>query len=358
MNILHLQPELNITCGISRIILEITKGKNSGDHYFIATFGGDGFERFLSKGITPLTLEHNKKNIINFPFTLFEIYNICKKYNIHIIHAHHRYFDGIAFLVSKLLTVNTITSVHSFVLKKKLFSYLSNEFIACSEAVGSHLTDYFRINKKKIHVINNFINLTDKKIIEDKGYLLKKHKISYSQFIIGYIGRLDVHEKGIDILISAVKNLSKSKPNVLLLLIGNGRDENTIRDLLVKSTIKWKIIEPQLQIYDYYNLIDIFVLPSRIEPFGIVILEAGLMSKPVIASKVGGIPEIITHEKEGLLFEKGNAIQLSDLLLYMMNNQEKIKILGENLYKKVVDNYTSDKALRLYHDVYEHMMYE
>ena len=83
-----------------------------------------------------------------------------------------------------------------------------------------------------------------------------------------------------------------------------------------------KVMNAHSEIFNYYQLIDVFVLPSRVDPFPLVMLEAGLMKKPFIGSKVDGIAELIENETDGLLFESGNSDDLVSKILKIYNDKK------------------------------------
>jgi len=105
-----------------------------------------------------------------------QIIKKCKKENIDILHAHNRYFDFLAFLVSKIITIKRITSVHSKVYHKKWLSYKSPKLIAASNSVRNHLINNFNIPVGKIVVINNFIDDNKEFVfsIRDEGIGIEK----------------------------------------------------------------------------------------------------------------------------------------------------------------------------------------
>ncbi len=358
--ILHLQQYLNISCGISKTIYSIIKNSDDtkkNNKFFVATLGGDGIERFTKIGINPLVLKFNFKNVFHFPFLLFQILKICKNHDIEIIHSHHRYFDLIAFAVSKIIKVKTVTSVQSIVKGRKSISYKADKLIACSNAVKNHLINYFKINENRIKVINNFVNPDEKKLWIQNPELKIQLGINSNQIIIGYIGRLDLHEKGIDILIEAIKQIYKDNLNIVLLLIGNGKDEIIIRDLLNRTKINSMIISPKINISDYYKIINVFVLPSRIDPFPLVMLEAGLHEKIFIGASVDGIAELIQDGYDGLLFESENYKELSKKIMSVLSNYKDALIMGKNLNRKIMMHYTAEIGVAKYKKVYEELMY-
>ncbi len=356
INILHLQPELNKTCGVSKTIYYITKYHNDGFEHFILTFGGDNFKRFKDEKIYVRLLKSYKSELFSLCVNTLEVIRFCRKYKINIIHAHHRYFDFIAFFISKFIKIKTITSVDSLVNSWKILSYKSKILIACSNAVKNHLENYFGVEETKIYVINNFINVSEIVLSFNPTSLKKELGIPEGKVIIGYICRLDIREKGIDILIKSLVEIRKVKSNIFLLLVGGGKDEGIIRKNLIRSNLDYLILGPQENIFDYYNLIDVFVLPSNIESFGIVVLEAGLMKKPVVGSNTGGIRETIKDNNEGFLFEQGNHIDLIDKIFKILNDFEYALVMGQNLNKKVLDRYTSEKGISKYEKVYKELL--
>jgi len=92
----------------------------------------------------------------------------------------------------------------------------------------------------------------------------------------------------------------------------------------------------------------LFILPSRDESFGIALLEAGAMSVPVIASRIGGIPEIIIDGESGLLVQPEDPLQLSDKIVELIENAERRKSLAMSLNKRVIERFTWKRAYHEY----------
>ncbi len=356
MNILHLQNHLNISCGVSKTIYLIAKNTSSQFQHFAACYGGDGFSRFESINIKPVILKDHKNSVFGFVRHLIKLYSFCKQNQINIIHSHHRYFDLLAFLLSRIIKVKTITSVHSIVFGKKFFSYKSDFLIACSNSIKSHLINNFNIDDRRIKVIYNSVDPKEIVLTITKTELLNSLDIPLDKFIIGYFGRLDFKEKGIDILLEAFLNLSKINKGVFLLLIGNGIDEIKIRSFIAQSKLNAKVMNSQKDIYNYFQLLDVFILPSRVDPFPLVMLEAGLMRKPFIGSNVDGIAELIDNEKIGLLFETGDVKQITNCILRLIDNKEFARNLSENLYKKINENFLTPMMVELYQQEYNNLL--
>ena len=102
---------------------------------------------------------------------------------------------------------------------------------------------------------------------------------------------------------------------------------------------------------------DVVVLPSRIEPFGIVVLEAGSTNKPFVGSKVDGIAELIENEKEGLLFESGNADALVKQIIKIIDDKKFADVLAKNLNKKVLESFTVQIIIPQYEKLYKDILH-
>lgn len=352
INILHLQNHLNISCGISKTIYLIVKNSLPKFNHQVACLDGDGFPRLHSININTLVLKDFNNSLFGFVKHFIKLYSFCKQNQINIIHSHHRYFDLLAFLISSILKVKTVTSVHSKVYNHKLFSYKSEILIACSNVIKDHLNKCFSIDEDRIKVIHNAVDTNEFIITKTRSELINELDIPDDKYIIGYFGRLDYKEKGVDILLNSFLNLSKVNKDLFLLLVGNGVDENKIREFITQNKLNAKVINSQEDIYNYYQLLDMFVLPSRIEPFGIVTIEAGIMKIPFVGSRVDGIAELIENETDGLLFESGNADDLVSKILKIYNDKKYAYQLAENLYSKVLDSFTVQKIIPKYENIY------
>ena len=112
------------------------------------------------------------------------------------------------------------------------------------------------------------------------------------------------------------------------------------------------ILKPQVNIYDYYKIADVIVLPSRVDPFPFVMLETGLMKKPFIGSNVDGIPELIKHKVNGLLFKSENVGELVSTLKIILEDELFAQRMADNLYEDVYENYTVTKVIPEYIKLY------
>lgn len=357
MNILHISPNFNYACGVSKniyLILKNWKSEFPYDNLFFITNGGDSLDRLngIEVNVNIFSLKKKDKNLFFIGKDVLILLLFCIRNKINIIHSHHRYFDLLAFIISHILNIQTVTTVHSKVFKYKFFSYKSDCLIACSKSIISHLKNEYNIDESRISLIYNCVDLSDALISKTKDELIKQLDIPINKFIIGFFGRLDFKEKGIDILLKAFHNLSKENKDLFLLLVGNGKDDKEVLEFITQNNLAVKFINSQNDIYNYYQLLDLFILPSRVDPFPLVMLEAGLFRIPLIGCKVDGIAEFIEDEKDGLFFEANNCEDLQNKIQKIYNNKTFALQLSKNLHEKVIRDYDIRHFLTDYRNIY------
>ena len=164
--------------------------------------------------------------------------------------------------------------------------------------------------------------------------------------------------KGIDVLVSAMEYLEEHHKEdmermVFILIRSNGEYGKQIMESLekFKNVI---LIEPQApeSMPGYYGISNLIVIPSRYESFGISILEAMALGKPVIATKTGGIPDIITDGVNGLLVENENPVDMAEKIIMVFREEKLRRHLGENAYKRA-EEFSWDKVSRRVYDLYK-----
>lgn len=342
--ILHLNNYIPVTSGVSRYIRNIIKSTSSDFEHEVICFGGDAMDFIKAEGIATTKLKWFGK--LSAP----GIYQCIKKYivknNIDIVHSHHRIFDTLSSLI-KSDKLKSITTVHSKVMSKQRLSYKSRKLVVVSNAIKDHLQSYYNIPGERIVLLRNFI-IPDDYLTREQGNLTNGEKI------ILFPSRFE-KEKGIDILINAFEEITKKYNNIKLVLVGEGREEKRIKKLSDRLNLRIEIQMPQENISSFYSKANMVVLPSRVDSFPYVMLEAGLFSKPFVGSNVDGIPELIEDGQNGLLFESGNVNQLTSKLEWVLENPIDARELGRNLNKKVVENYSVDKLKQDYVNLYKNL---
>lgn len=155
-------------------------------------------------------------------------------------------------------------------------------------------------------------------------YLMDKFNLKEDDKLLLTIARLSKGEKykGYDKVIVAMKEIIKEIPNVKYLLVGSGDDEDRIKTLIKDSGLEDRVIltgfVPSEEVVDYYNLCEVFVMPSIGEGFGIVFLEALACGKPVIAGNKDGSREALLDGKLGLLVNPDDTSQIAEAIIKIL----------------------------------------
>jgi glycogen(starch) synthase len=172
------------------------------------------------------------------------------------------------------------------------------------------------------------------------------------------IGNL-THKKGFDLLIEAFARVRRAHPRVDLVVAGNGHEfgrcERLASQLDLRDAVTFLGRVDRSTVPALLNGCEFFVLPSRREPFGIVLLEAMAARKAVLATKVGGVPEIVTDMKSGLLVEPQSAEALAEGMDTLLRDAALGERLGMEGYRTVRERFTwpivTERYIRAYEGV-------
>ena len=211
--------------------------------------------------------------------------------------------------------------------------------------------------RDKIVVIPNGINVEDFDISYSREECRKKLGLPINKNIILFVGNLILY-KGPDVLVKAMPNILKKVSDTELIFVGSGRMKNELEELSKKRDVEKYVkfagfIEDSLKPL-YYKAADVFCLPSTMstESFGIVNLEAMACSVPIVASKIGGVPDVVKDGRNGLLVPQGDSEALADAIIYLLENEDIRERMGKNGRKKV-ENYSWEKIAEETERLYE-----
>ena len=255
-----------------------------------------------------------------------------------IVARELKFYKGFNFIFSILIQILN----ERFVLSKIL------NIIVCSPQMKVLVR---KMTKSKVQVIQNGIDLEDIRNIQP-------HHKSIEPPSILYVGGLS-KVKGIDVLLNAVPIIRKKNPNLHIYIAGSGTEEGNLKKVVKKlnleETVKFLGFISGDEKYSYYKSVDVCVFPSRYESFGIVLLEAMACGKPVVASNVGGIPFVVEDGKTGLLFESGNVEDLAEKVIFLLQNEELRKKMGE-AGRERARGFTWERSAEMTMDVYKEVI--
>jgi len=308
------------------------------------------------------------------PLDLKQIKRVILEEKFDIIHGHHAFTPISLYSVSlaskhgfpTVLTAHSLGMGYQYgivwkTLKPVLYPVKrafdkADKIIAVSEAVRQFMS-HIASHPEKIEVIPNGIDL-EQFICSSNGKRFRRElDLPLDAPIVLFVGRFSIR-KGVHVLIDAFKHVVKEIPDARLLIAGKGFLKEYLKHRVKVNKITDNVnflgcISGKV-LAKFYAASDIFVCPSVFaEAFGIVILEAMASGKPVITTKVGGIPEIIDHEVNGLLVEPHDVKELSNAIIRLLSDKKERLEMGRNARRKVEEYYDWKKLVFEVLSVYE-----
>lgn len=313
-------------------------------------------QKLREVGIKTYVVSENK---YNFPQIYKEILRILKRHRPDVIHSHRYKENLLAFLLhpffpsarllatihglpesfpkEKRLKSNSISRLNLFILRK-YFSHI----IAVSEEMRDTLFQEFGFSSRKIEVIHNGIGLPP-----------EIDAISQNCFHIGTAGRM-VPVKDYNLFLDVAAAVTKEAPHTRFSILGDGplKDELKKRAIKLQLDGRVNLLPPQPDPFPYYNSLELYLNTSVHEGIPMSILEAMACGKPVIAPKVGGIPEIVSHAKEGVLVDGRKPEDYAYACLSLIKDQALRSQMGQAARKKIATSFSAQKMAQSYYKLY------
>lgn len=306
-------------------------------------------ERLENKGIK---IEYLGKNRGFDPSIVIKMKKIIKAYQPDVIHTH-RYVLPYAFIASIGMNVKQVHTVHNIaqkeqtkigkIINKVMFRHFKVVPVALSKEIQKTIQQVYEIPTSRIPVVFNGIDLSRCKVKE--SYTRKKI------FKILHIGRF-MTVKNHTLLLRSFVKFAQQHSDARLELIGDGELKEEMMRLAQELDFMEKVEFAGLQsnVYPWLYDADVFILPSEFEGMPMTLIEAMGTALPIIASNVGGIPDMLTDKKEALLIEPREDCIIEALeLLY--NDECKRKYLGQNALQKSVA-FSAQTMANKYIDIY------
>lgn len=286
---------------------------------------------------------------------------------IDIVHANEHKTDILCYFAGRKTSARLLSFVHGYLnnpFHVKVYEIIDWFIIKFYHKiiVGSHALAKFLIGKgvkeHKITVIQNAISSdamdNPPKTNEE---IRKSFGINQNDILIGIVGRLG-KEKGHRYLLDAFAVINKQLPNTKLLVIGTGPEMDNLVEQAGRLHIRDSVIFTGFvdEIVSFFHTMDIFLLASLKESIPMVIYEAMLCEKPVVATNVGGISEVIEDGKTGIIIPSANSGIMSQKILQLIHNPEMKKKIAREGKKLAQTEITAINMTRniekVYNDLY------
>ncbi len=333
----------------------------------------------------PMRLDTFKDNIYyheveipHYPLFEFHLYtlaltgkilDVIKYENLDIIHAHYAIPHAISGILTKQIIgdsrVKLVTTLHgtdiTLIGMEPAFNPIVKYSLENSDAITSvskYLKDktYQNFNiEKEISVVPNFIDTKLYKRNECKN--VKKHLSSKDEIILMHISNFRQVKRVPDTILILKEILDAGLP-AKLVLIGDGPERNETERLARELNIidNVKFLGKQNAFIELLSCADIFLLPSQSESFGLSALEAMACGVPVVASNIGGIPEVVVHGETGYLAELGDTKRMAKYVIDLVTNSKKWQIFSDNSIKRAAKEFEISKIIPHYENIYNNLM--
>lgn len=321
---------------------------------------------------------HNleEKTFLNFltslTFSLMLVWNLYKRrHEYDLVHFHGASLPLIVSLpLLKLLRKKVIAKVLAsglgteagslkgryFIFGNMMAYIIKNvdSFIAISQEIADGLKND-RVHSRRIKRITNFIDTVKFcPMGTEERHILRNTLSVDKNVVINFTGRI-VERKGVDVLINAFAKNKELLLSSILIIVGNGPDENKVKNLVSKLGINNNVrfIGHSSEVAKYYHASDIFVLPSYAEGMPNALLEAMACGLPVIASRIGGVVDVVEDGKSGILFEPGDVTGLASAMVRLLKDDELRHKIGAEARKRIVESFSIDGVADKYIKLYE-----
>ena len=354
MNVLQILPELK-SGGVERGTVDLAKYlKKKGHKAVVVSAGGALVGELTSAGVTHYALPVHRKSIFSVIHSVRALCRIVQLESIDVIHARSRIPALIAFFASRRTQVPFVTTCHGFY-SRHLLSHVmgwGKLVIVASHIIGKRMRDDFGVPFKRIRLIPRGVNLDEFKLRprEAQGKTV--------DVIVGMIGRL-TPIKGYPLFLKAMARVARVMPNIKIQIIGDAPKapykeelEMLARNLGLSDAVQF--LGTRYDIPELLSNFSVLAAPSvGEEAFGRVVIEAGACGVPVVATRMGGLVDIIDHEKDGLLVPPDDPRILAEAILTLLKEPATAQKYAASLRKKVEREFDLPRMFEKTLQVYE-----
>ncbi len=317
---------------------------------------------------------HGLGSVLKNMIQLVYLSEIMKKFRIDVVHSHDffpAFVARLSVLICKFILFYRVRRVyitlhniffwlgpiHQHI--NKLLSIVTDKIICVSNSVYNYSLVHDKIKKEKYEIIHNGVEIANytpdindnKKYREELGFEI-------DDLIIGNIGVLSVR-KGQKYIIKALPEIIKRFPTVKLLIFGSTREHeigisNEIMNIISENELKERvfIFNPRHDINKIFNIFDVFVMASISEGLSLSAIEAMLMEKICLFSDIEPFKEIVTEGETGFLFESQNVDSLSDRLVFIIKNLERLRSVGKTARSIALEKFDVKRMVAEYIKLY------
>jgi glycosyltransferase involved in cell wall biosynthesis len=291
--------------------------------------------------------------------TISAVRNCILQRQMDVVHSHGYKANIYAYMAARGTNARLVATCHNWPGKTvalRLYAALDRFLLRRFPGIAA-VSDPVRDSLLRSGVPNDRIRLVQNGIDTEsfsRGQpVLKQLPQVQGKKVVGFIGRL-AQEKGLAYLMQAAESIVREDSNVAFVFAGDGPYRDSLCNLIKKLNLETHVVllGKRSDMVDVYASIDVLVLPSLSEGVPMVVLEAMAAGKPVLATKVGGIPQVIQDEKTGLLVDPADASQLTIALKRLLASPHLREELGRRGRDRVSTCYSAGAMAQAYLTMY------
>jgi glycosyltransferase involved in cell wall biosynthesis len=297
--------------------------------------------------------------------TLRDLLSLIQERQVAILHAHEFYMNTLGLAASRLTGVPLVATVHGRNyyadrlrrrLAYRLIGRFAGKMVTVSQNLRHFLVERTGIPPEHIRVVPNGVSVDEAPSRDKISEIRKALELDQQTLVVGTVGRLDP-VKGHRYLIDAAVSVIQRCPRAVFLIAGRGENqvelERQARQLGVASQIRF--LGHREDVRELLEIYDVFTLPSLSEGMPLALLEAMAAGVPCVASRVGGIGEVIADEETGLLVRPRDSQALARSILWLLNDPTFAKQMGAAGRQFVARRYSVPCMVQAYQDIYEEL---
>lgn len=284
---------------------------------------------------------------------------LLDQHAINIVHMNEAGWNSDLVLAASTMRIPVALHLHNpaTVHRSNLNYLLARKVFLCSKAQADQVKNFEAIASRSV-VLHNAVDIDH----FASGHPIRRELgLKTDEIVIGTVAQVG-HRKGSDLFLDAAERVLASGKNVTFLMVGPqavGEADyfQTIMNRLQKDPLKGRVhyLGGRRDVPDLLSSFDVFFLPTRAEPFGMVIIEAMAAGVPVVATAVGGIPEIVTSDEIGCLVQSSDSSAFAGALIHLIEMGEARKTLGERGKKSLYGRFDLASMSNTLSSIYNEM---
>jgi glycosyltransferase involved in cell wall biosynthesis len=294
--------------------------------------------------------------------------SILRRDRIQILRSHLFWANLVARVVGRLASVPAIVTTHHDAfswmrwherLAERLTAPMSHAITTCSESVRREAIETFGLRPGLVRTLRNAIELPDGAPDHAARERVRRELgASAEDLLIGTLGRLDEPKKGLAVFLKAARLVSRDLPRARFAIVGEGPARASLEERAAREGVSHCTVFPGMRrdVPEVMRAFDLLVQPSLWEGFGLTLAEAMAVGTPVVASRVGGIPEAVADGVTGLLVPPGDPQALASACASILKDRARAAQMGRAGIDRARAEFGIERLVREIEDLYRELL--